>query len=165
MHIPFPVTYKSINLLALVFIGFGLYMVSNNFKDKSSFENRSGHIVYLAESYHQLPLRYPGKYRYLGINTFPYIIEIFVSHDPSDFVPKHEQIDKLKIGDSITVYYKDGAYIAKEHILRTIKFIDKDGVSFYEDGNGDIFGGVLICGISICLFPLAYYAKKKGKIV
>jgi hypothetical protein len=164
MHIPIPLTYRSVILLAVGLIVFGLYLVSIKFKDKNSFEKKSGQLTYIADSYHDLPTRHVGKFRYLALDTYPYIIEVFIGKDFGDFGAKFEQVDNLKIGDTVTIYYQDGSYIAEEHINRTVKYIDSKGMSYFEDGNGNIYIGASISIISLVLFPLSYYAKKKGQI-
>lgn len=159
-----PLNFRNLVIVALVLMCVGAYIFTIKLKDKDSFEKISGKIIYLDDSYQELPHRQKDKYRYLSIDTYQYIIEIFIGKDFGDFAPKFEKIDKLNIGDSITVYYEESSKIYKTGVNRSVEFIDKGAENYYEDGNRTFYVGGFIIVVSFSLIPFGYYLKKKGKI-
>ncbi|WP_445733944.1 hypothetical protein [Mariniflexile sp.] len=86
-----------------------------------------------------------SKHRFIHIVDFLLILDIFVGQASDDFGPKLEQLDKLKIGEEITVYYDDKTPLQKSKDLRfnkTVQFIDKNGEAHFIRGNKDkdLFG-------------------------
>lgn len=124
----------------------------------------SGSINYIGNTFNDLPNRDLGKYRYIRIDQYPYIIELFVGKDAGDFKPRYENIDQLKVGDAIKVYGYETSATAKEGVNRTIQFIEKDNVLFYEHGSASKMVGFSIMIIAILLTVFGFIMWKKGKI-
>ena len=105
----------------------------------------------------------PDKHRYLKIDTYPYIFEIFIGKDVGDFKPKYEQIDNLKIGDKIHIYYDELIDTRLEKINRLAQFIDKDGVSFFERGTSDVTMGIFAIFLAIINVFIGYVVFQKKR--
>ena len=162
MH--FPLTFRFLLFFSAIFILFSINLIYQNSKPKSEYSMLRGKIIYIGNKYNDLPARNFGKYRYLIVDQYSYPFEIFVSKDDGDFKPKYENIDKLKIGDTIEIYGYESNKVEKEGINREIQFIEKDKVLFFERGDGSKFVGIGIIIISIILAILTYYFWKTGKI-
>ena len=62
--------------------------------------------------------------------TSPLVFDVFVGQASGDFGPKFEQLDKLKIGEEITVYYDDKTPLQKNQDLRFLKEIITASIGF-----------------------------------
>jgi len=95
------------------------------------------------------------------------MFDIFVGKEKGDFGPQFEQLDKLKIGDEITVYHADKTPLQRNRDLRlnkTVQFIDKDAEAYFIRGNKDKFGGYILGGIGLLLGITLLILKQVGKI-
>lgn len=156
------------SLLACVFIiGFGIYLSIRGSKEKVEFQNVSGKIDYLDKTFGEINYRNKGNHRFIHIVDFPLVFDIFVGNEPGDFGPKFEQLDKLKIGDEITVFYAEKTPLQRNQDLRfnkTVQFIDKNGEAYFIRGNKDKYGGYFFIGIGILLALTLLILKQNGKI-
>lgn len=145
-----------LNLRGLIATSLGIsilmivYMRMNS-KTKHEYSQSTGEVIYLNQELGNLPLRDPGKYRYLQINGYDYPFEIFVGNESGDFKPAFEQIDQLKTGDKISVYYYETDNTYQEGINRFIQFIDKDGVSYFERGDSSKTFAFIVIGLCLLL--------------
>lgn len=140
-------------------------MIIRGTKEKSEFHSLKGKIVYFDKVYEELPNRHKGKYRYLAIENYNRLFEIFIGKDAGDFKPEFEIIDDLKIGDEIVVYFDESSNEKDIRLNRLIQFIDKNEVPYFIRGSKDKYGGMLISGLGILIFILLLYFKKTGKII
>ncbi|MCP4348518.1 MAG: hypothetical protein GY795_23795 [Desulfobacterales bacterium] len=120
--------YKFAMICSLLICIFAVHLILNEFKGKESFSSKDGKINYLKNKHPTLTWfnRGPDEFRYLKIDTYSHVFTIFVGKDSEDFRPKYEQIDHLKTGDDIKIYY--------DIIGNDVRFIDKGNVSFFEKG-------------------------------
>jgi hypothetical protein len=142
-----------------------LYFIYRGSKEKSSYPSVTGRIIsYTKRSGTPLNREFQ-KHRYLEIDAYPLPFDIFIGKDFGDFKPQFEQVDKLSIGDTITIYFYETQKDFKIGINRGIQFIDKKGQSYFERGsskNAFAFGMIGFCAgmIGFC-----YWAYKKVSLV
>ncbi|MEP6512808.1 MAG: hypothetical protein ABJA79_02990 [Parafilimonas sp.] len=75
-----------------------------------------------------------------------------------------EQVDKLKIGESITVYYYETSNIDDDGINRNVKFIDENDDNYFEAGSSKNILGIAVIFICVLVMVWAYFLWKKNKI-
>jgi len=150
--ISIPINLRGIIAVSVTLTVLMIVNIQLNSKEKFEYENITSQITYLDKQLGNLPVRDFGKYRYLQIENYEYPFEIFVGSESGDFKPKFEQIDKLKLGETVTVYFYQTDNTIKEGINRFIQFIDKENISYFERGNSSKkIGGVII---SMCVLLL-----------
>ena len=160
---PKKIFYKLI-LGCIVIIGFGIYLSVRTGKEKNEFNSVTGKIVFLQKTFGNLKKR---DHRFIHITGYELVFDLFIGKQTGDFSPKFEQIDKLKIGDEITVYYADKTPLQKNQNLnlnKTVQFIDKNGEAYFIRGNKDKYGGYFFIGIGILTMIMLLIGKKLGKI-
>lgn len=140
-----------------VFIA-GIYLINRSSKGKSEYTKNEGNIVYFAKEYENLPNRHHGDYRYLQIDTYPYVFEIY---EPNS-IPAHNHIDELKIGDKIEIYYYETSNTHDEGINRFTQFIDKENISYFIRDGFQKTMGYVVMGIGVLLGIGGLVIKKKG---
>tara|TARA_B100000809_G_scaffold38889_1_gene34047 strand:+ start:10572 stop:11090 length:519 start_codon:yes stop_codon:yes gene_type:complete len=163
---PREIFYKSL-IACIAIIGFGIYLSVRGTKEKTEFENVTGKIDYFDKTFQEINYRNKGNHRFIHIADFPLVFDIFVGKETGDFSPKFEQLDKLKIGDEITIYHADKTPLQRNRDLRlnkTVQFIDKEGKAYFIRGNKDKYGGYFLGGIGILLGITLLILKKVGKI-
>lgn len=160
----YPVFKKSL-AGAITIIILGSFVLVRGIKEKSDFHRISGRITYLGKVYEELPNRDKGKYRYLLIDTYPKMFELFIGKDYGDFKPKYERIDSLKPGDDILVYYDVNSKETDIRLNRLVQFIDKEDKPYFIRGSKDRNFGFFLIGIGILLGGIIFYLNKTGKII
>lgn len=160
----YPVFKKSL-AGAITIIILGSFVLVRGIKEKSDFHRMSGRITYLGKVYEELPNRDKGKYRYLLIDTYPKMFELFIGKDYGDFKPKYERIDTLKPGDDILVYYDVNSKETDIRLNRLVQFIDKEDKPYFIRGSKDRNFGFFLIGIGILLGGIIFYLNKTGKII
>ena len=150
------------SLISLVVIG--IIVLFRGSKEKTDFLHIKSKIVYYDSSYQDLPGRNYGKYRYIALDGFPVVFEVFIGKDFGDFKPESERIDDLRIGDEIDIYYDESEYEKDKSINRLVQFIDKDNKPYFVKGRTDIYFGIFIFIIAVFIFIWLLYLKKKGSI-
>ncbi|MDA0177395.1 hypothetical protein C7H62_0538 [Mesoflavibacter sp. HG96] len=156
--------FNKLILGCIVIIGFGIYLSVRSGKEKNEFNNITGKIDFLENTFGNLKKR---DHRFIHITDYELVFDLFIGKRTGDFSPKFEQIDKLKIGDKITVYYADKTPLQKNQNLslnKTVQFIDKNGEAYFIRGNKDKYGGYFFIGIGILTMILLLIGKKLGKI-
>lgn len=146
-----PLNLRGIIAISVTMVILTIAFIYMNSKEKSEYENSIGQITYLDRQLGELPVRNIGKYRYLMIATYDYPFEIFVGNESGDFKPKFEQIDNLKVGDTVSVFYYQTENTMMEGINRFIQFVDKDDKSFYERGSSNRTLGIVLILLSVLL--------------
>lgn len=134
-------------------------------KDKSEFKKVSGNVVYLNQTFQELPNRNKGKYRYLMIDNYPKAFEIFIGKDPGDFKPEYEIIDSLKVGDEISIFYDESNREKDPRINRLLQYIDKQNQSYYIRGKRDKYFGYFGIMAGLLIGVWIFYLKRKGTII
>ena len=159
-----PFRFRSvIAVTVVVCLAMGFFMVKDT-QSKDKFEKISGHITYLEKKFNDLPNREAGKFRFLKLDNYPYAIELFVGKDLGDFKPKFEQVDNLKVGDPVTVYYYETNSDRNDLINRHVKFIDRQGINYFEQGSSLITIGIIVIVLCVLLDAFCFYLWKKGKM-
>ena len=159
-----PLRFRVIIALCIVIsIAMGIAMMRDS-KPKYNYEQVSGTIVSIDNHFRNQPTHDVGKFRYLQLDTYPYILELFIGKDFGDFKPKFEQVDNLHTGDVVTVYYYDTNDIKSDGINRHVKFIDKAGENYFAAGSAMHYVGLFIIVSCILLSLLSYYGWKQNKI-
>lgn len=160
----YPVFKKSLAGVITILVLGSLILIRGT-KEKTEFPHISGKIIYKGKVYEELPKSDKGKYRYLNIDTYPKMFEIFVGKDRGDFKPDYEQIDSLRKGDTIEIYFDIDPTETDIRLNRLIQFIDKDGKPYYIRGSKDKYGGYFIIGLGILLGAVLVYLKKTGRVI
>lgn len=164
MIIPIPIRFRVIAIVSLILTGVFLFYIQRDSKEKNDYEKLTGILTYIEPEYGDYPVRHIGKYRYLQIESYPFPFEIFIGKDFGDFKPKFEQIDKLKTGDVVTLYYYETENDRRSGINRNVQFIDKNGISYFERGSSKNVMAVVMIFVCFALIGFSYYGFRKGKI-
>jgi len=146
-----PINLRGIIGVSIFLIILMISYVKLSSKDKNDYLHVNGEITYLEKQFKNLPSRDLGKYRYIKIQSYRYPFEIFVGNESGDFKPKFEQIDNLKLGDSITIYFYEINNTYSEEINRFTQFIDKESESYFVRGDGSRTIGLIVIVASIAL--------------
>ncbi|WKN46533.1 hypothetical protein [Tunicatimonas pelagia] len=161
---PYPIFAKSL-VGAVVIIGLGLNIYFQGTRTKEEVPNIQGTIIYLSNTFEELPKRHLGKYKYLGIDTYPQVFELFIGKDEGDIKPEFEKFSELKIGDNINIYFDESPSNADPRINRQVEYIDRNGqLYFILGGDMDRIGGLSFVGLGILLIVVLFILKKTGKI-
>lgn len=158
--------FKSI-IASIFIIGFGIYLSVRGSKPKEDFEKVTGKIDYFDKTFQEINYRNKGKHRFIHIVDFPVVFQLFIGKETGDFSPKFEQLDQLKIGDEITVYYASKTPFQKGNDARlnkTVQFIDMRGEAYFVRGNKDKYGGYGLVAFGFLLSIILLILKSKGKI-
>ena len=163
---PKEIFFKSL-VSAIVIIAFGSYLSLRGSKEKTEFESVTGRIDYFDKTFQEINYRNKGNHRFIHIEDYPLVFDVFVGKETGDFSPEFEQLDKLKVGDEITVYHADETPLQRNSDLRfnkTVQFIDKGGEAYFIRGSKDKYGGYALCGIGFVLGCALLFLKRTGKI-
>tara|TARA_A100000171_G_scaffold53120_2_gene77167 strand:- start:1224 stop:1733 length:510 start_codon:yes stop_codon:yes gene_type:complete len=159
--------FKKSLVACILIIGFGVYISIRGSKEKSEFENVTGRIDYFDTTFDEINYNHKGNHRFIHIVDSPQIFDIFVGKEPGDFGPKFEQLDKLKIGDEITVYHANKTPLQRNQDVRfnkTVQFIDKNGEAYFIRGNKDKYGGYILVGVGVLISIALLILKQIKKI-
>jgi hypothetical protein len=155
--IPIPFTFRSIAVVTLVLSLFMGYSTWQNSRDKNEYTKTTGRIVYLEETLGELPVRDKGKYRYLELDNYPYVFEIYTDEQSS-------RMDSLKLDDTVTAYYYETDDTRKTGLSRFLRFLDKNGKPVYTTGNFYMVMGAAVIAICLLLNVMTFILYKKGKM-
>ncbi|MCK8480632.1 hypothetical protein [Psychroserpens algicola] len=161
-----PIFYKALIACVLI-VGFGIYIALRGTKAKTEFESVTGKIDYFDTTFQEITYRNKGNHRFIHIEDYPIVFDVFVGKETGDFSPKFEQLDQLHIGDEITVYHDDKTPLQLHSDLRfnkTVQFIDKDNVAYFIRGNKDKYGGYALIGLGFMFVVALLILKRLGKI-
>lgn len=149
-------------------IGFGIYLTTRGTKEKTEIESVTGRIDYFDKTFQEINYRDKGDHRFIHIVDFPVVFDLFVGKATGDFSPKFENLDDLKIGDEITVYYADKTPFQKNTDLRfdkTVQFIDKENQAYFIRENKDKYGGYAAIAFGMIMSVGLVFLKGIGRIV
>ncbi len=164
MVIPVQFTFRSITVIAIIMIIMMIVYMQMNSKKKTEYTATTGQITYLDQQFEQWPPRNLGKYRYLKIEGYEYPFQIFVGKDAGDFKPKMEQIDLLKVGDTVTVFYYELEDTRKIGVNNFAQFIEKDNQPYFERGDSAKTMGIVVIVLAGLLIIGGFCLWKWGKI-
>ena len=101
-------------------------------------------------------LNFPDKYQK--------VFEIFIGKDFGDFKPSFEQIDLLRLGDKIEIYFDVDQKETDGRLNRLIQYIDKDSTPYYIRGNKDKIFGIGFVSFGLISILTLLILKQKDKI-
>jgi hypothetical protein len=160
----YPIFTKSmVGVMTILALGTTIFIRGS--KDKIEFERIAGKITYLEKTYEELPNRHHGKYRYIEMDAYPKVFELFVGKEFGDFKPHYERIDDLRVGDTIEVYFDEDAKEPDRRLNRLMQFMDKDSQPYYIRGRKDKTGGYFFIFTGILLGGFLIYLKMIGKVL
>ncbi|UBM60971.1 hypothetical protein LAG90_10050 [Marinilongibacter aquaticus] len=141
-------------------LGLGIFVTVNNSKDKVEYDKSTGTVEYYDKEFLNLPTRHKGDFRYVKIDSYPYVFEIYkLNSEPAVFT-----IDDLKVGDEIDVYYYETSDTRNVGLNRFAQFIDKNGQPYFVRSGFQKYLGFVIVGLSILLNIIAFLLWKKGML-
>ncbi len=153
-----PLRFRIIFAISAILIAFMVYVIFLNSKEKTDYQKLSGNITYLDKQFVEYPNRDLGKYRYLKLNTYPYIFEIY-SDEQSN------RIDSLKIGENVDIYYYETNNTHLSQINRFLQYLEKDNKVFFKRENSNNIAGATVIGLSILLIIVSFILYKKDKML
>lgn len=136
------------------------FVIVNNTKDKTEYNKSTGTIEYYNIEFQNLPTRHKGDFRYLKIDTCPYLFEIYEPNSE----PTVNTIDDLVVGDEIEIYYYETSDTRNIGLNRFAQFIDKYGQPYFVRSGFQKQLGFVVIGLSIFLNFMAFVFWKKGKL-
>ena len=101
--------------------------------------------------------------RYLKIEDYPKYFKLLIGEDIDGSKPTFQQIDKLRVGDIITVYYDENNLSDDADVSRLAYFIDNDGNPYFIRGKQNTIGYYII-GLCLSVIAVSYFLKKTGRI-
>lgn len=141
-------------------LGLAIFVTINNSKEKLEYDKATGIIEYYDKEFQNLPTRHKGDYRYLKINSYPYLFEIYKPNS----LPTEKTIDDLTLGQEIDIYYYETSDTRNIGLNRFTQFIDKNDKPHFIRSGFQKQLGYLIIGISLLLNVMAFVFWKKGKL-
>ena len=161
MIIPVLISVRGVFFASIILLGFAIFITINNSKEKSQYDKYTGTIEYFDKEFQNLPIRNKGDYRYLKIDTYTYIFEIYEPNSE----PTKNKIDDLKVGNTVDIYCYETSNTRNEGINRFIQYIDKQNQPYFiRNGFQKQLGYVLI-GLCISINLITLLLWKKGKLI
>lgn len=160
MVIPIIISVRGVIFASVLALGIGLFVTINNSKNKQEYEKKSGEIEYFDLKFENLPTRHKGDFRYLKIDTYPFVFEIY---EPNS-VPTQMTIDNLSVGDKIDIYFYETSDTRNCGLNRFTQFIDKDNQPYFIRNGFQKQLGIFIIGLSVLLNVIAFVFWKKGNL-
>jgi hypothetical protein len=156
-----PIFLKS--LLGVAFIlSFGLYLIFRGVKEKEDFIHSKGEVTYYADTFPGIS-RPNDKYKYLIVNSYDRLFELFVSENQTErYIFKYREI---KLGDTIDLYFDENSFAADQRTNKGMRFIDKNGETVFLVNPNDKIAGICFFGAGISILVLLIILKHKGKIL
>jgi hypothetical protein len=167
MHNPAYEAYKPMLWAGtIIVLSMSLAMLFWSRKDLSEIEQVKGPITKIFAKHPDFPLRAGPKNRYIQIAGFHKAFELYLGGDSDDTMPDFQSIDKLKVGENITVYYQEplpftGDDSEKEKIVFFTRQIERDGQPHYIRGNSDTYLATIMLSISGLLAAFLYFHKNQ----
>jgi hypothetical protein len=156
------------------FIGFAIgclsiiilstFMLFRGKTPKQDFQKMAGKVTYFDKKFNNLPNRHHGKYRYIAIENYPKVFEIFIGKEVGDFSPAFEKIDSIQLHDEIEIYFSTFASDLKSPINRLVRYIDKNGQPYFIYGSYDFYWGISGIIVGFVLLGFIYFLRKLKKI-
>ena len=160
MVIPIIISVRGVIFASIIVLGLGIFVTVNNSKDKLEYDKATGLIEYYDKEFQNLPTRHKGDFRYLKIDSYPYLFEIYEPNSE----PTENTIDDLKVGDKIDIYYYETSDTRNIGLNRFTQFIDKNEQPYFVRSGFQKQLGFIVIGLSILLNIMAFLFWKKGKL-
>ena len=153
-----------VGVITILTLSFGI--LTRGQKRKHEFQQITSPIVSLTKSLPGTFNRHEGKMRYLKVAGYSKAFELFIGKDPGDFSPAFEQVDKLKAGDIVTVFFdeEESKSSNEAFINRLAQFIDSGQKAYFIRGNKDKYFGYFGIALGACIGVALVLLKKAGKI-
>ncbi len=158
--IPIIISVRGVIFTSIIVLGLGIFVIVNNSKEKSEYDKSTGTIEYLEKKFQNFPIRNKGDYRYLKVDTYPYLFEIYEPNSE----PTDKRIDDLNVGDKIDVYYYETSDTKNSGLNRYIQFIDKEEQAYFVRNGFQKQLGFVIIGLCVLMNIMAFIFWKKGKL-
>lgn len=158
--IPIIISFRGVLFASLIVIGLVIFHFVKNSKEKSEYDKITGTIEFYGKEYQNLPIRHKGKYRYLKVDTYQYLFEIY---EPNNKLAD-KKIDELQVGDKIEIHFYETSNTKKIKLNRFIQFIDKEGLRYFIRNGFQRQLSYTIIGLIILINMITYIFWKKGKL-
>ncbi|WP_461642877.1 hypothetical protein [Labilibaculum euxinus] len=158
--IPIHISVRGVIFASIIVLGLGIFVIANNSKEKTEYDKSIGTIEYLGKEYQNLPIRHKGDFRYLKIDTYPYLFEIYEPNSE----PTKKTIDNLKVDDKIEIYYYETSDTKNIGLNRFAQFIDSNGQQYFIRSGFQEQLGYVIIGLCLLMNLMAFIFWKKGKL-
>jgi len=155
--------FGTLIVVTLVIIFTGASVLIRGMKDKRDFPNVTGKVTYLDKLFEELPKQDTDEYRYLIIDNYPKVYEIFVGKNWGGFMPVVQKIDDLNIGDEIVVYFEADAE-EDSRLNKSACFIDKGNEHYFVSHRIRKYAGYFLISIGSVFSLFLFYLKSKGSI-
>lgn len=130
---------------------------------KNNLQKVTGSVTYIGKTFKNLPNRHHGKYRYITIENYPQVFELFVGKEKGDFAPEYEIIDSIKVSDELAIYFSEIGG-ENEPVNRLARFIDKNGKKHFVYGSYDVYWGIGGMITGCILLIVVFILWRMGKI-
>ena len=154
------ISVRGVMSASAIVLGLGIFVIVNNSKDKAEYDKSTGTIEYFDKEFQNLPTRHRGDFRYLKVDTYPYLFEIYEPNSE----PTEKKIDDLKVGDKVDIYYYETSDTRSTGLNRFIQFIDKEGQPYFVRNEFQKQLGFVILGLCLLMNMMAFVLWKKGKL-
>lgn len=158
--IPIIISVRGVIFTSIIVLGLGIFVIVNSSKEKSDYDKSTGTIEYFDKEFHNLPTRHKGNFRYLKLNSYPYLFEIYEPNSEQT----ENKIDDIKVGDKIDIYYYETPDTRNSGLNRYTQFIDKEGKSYFIRNGFQKQLGFVIVGLCILMNIMALVFWKKGNL-
>ena len=160
MIIPIHISVRGVIFASIIILGLGVFVVINNSKGKLEYDKTTGIIEYLDKEFQNLPSRHKGEYRYLKIDAYPFLFEIYEPNSE----PTAKRIDDLQVGDKVDIYYYETSNTINEELNRFAQFIDMNEQPYFIRSGFQEQIGYVVIGLAVILNLMAFVFWKKGKL-
>ena len=136
----------------------------SDFKAKEDLTLIVGSVISIHNTFSAYPGKDSSNFRYIKMLGYDKPFEVFLGKYKFDFSPQFQQVDRLKEGDEISLYYRKKWFPQSAPINNQVYFIDRKKEVIYIKGNHAtiqlyIALNILI-GISVLIIVLALKYKK-----
>ena len=140
----------------------GVSTIVRGQREREYFPQITSPITRLTNSLNDSIDIHEADIKYLSIKNYPQTFELFIGKESGYFNPKLDQIDKLRVGDTITIYFEIQK-TNRENINRLVQFIDKDKQPYFIRSNSDAYIGCTAIGFSaLMMVAILIYRKKEN---
>ncbi|MES2619622.1 MAG: hypothetical protein V4615_02135 [Bacteroidota bacterium] len=150
------------------FVFFGCYLVYQySYYEKSDYKSVTGKLNLFSKTFEDLPFRHHGQTRFLRLDNYPKVFQIYIGKEDEETTPKFEKIDSLSVGDSITVFYSSPTIFDKEdsRISNYAVYIDKGSELYFERNRiMNLYVGYFVAIVGVLLFGAIILLRQKGVI-
>lgn len=160
MIIPIHISVRGVIFATLIISILSIFVIRNNSKEKNEYLKVVGTVEYFDKEFQHLPTRHKGDFRYLIIDNYPYPFEIYKPNSE----PTKRNIDDLKIGDKIELFYYEIDNTHEIGINKFTQFIDKNEEPYFIRNSFQKNLGYGIIGICILMTLGAFGLWKFDKL-